>query len=102
MGCLCISRPLRLKKSWVAYASRLTRWAEKLWVAYAQGTTLEQGDDTMLNINDKLRKVVMDYNNDQYRALSKALSDGSVGKTKDTSADLAGRVSNDNNKQGSN
>lgn len=56
----------------------------------------------MLNINDKLRKVVMDYNNDQYRALSKALSDGSVGKTKDTSADLAGRVSNDNNKQGSN
>lgn len=56
----------------------------------------------MIGNNDRLRKVVMDYNNDQYRALSKALSNGSLGKTKDTSADLAGRVSNDNNKQGSN
>lgn len=56
----------------------------------------------MLGFNDKLRKVVMDYNNDQYKALSQALSNGSLGKTKDTTADLAGRVSNDNNKQGSN
>ena len=75
---------------------------QKLMGCLCSRHNLEQGEDAVIGNNDKLRKLVMDYNNDQYRALSKALSNGSLGKTKDTSADLAGRVSNDNNKQGSN
>ena len=51
------------------------------------------------NTNDRIRKVVMDYNNDQYRALSKALSDGSKVRPTDTPADLAGQACNDNDKQ---
>lgn len=50
--------------------------------------------------NEKIRKVVMDYNNDQYRALSKALSDGSKVRPTATPADLAGQACNDNNSKG--
>ena len=45
-------------------------------------------------------KTIEDYNNDQYQALTKSITYGSLVRQRSTLAELAGLAANDNDKKG--